>query len=276
MYEIILQAENLSHAYPDGTRALDGINLRIEKRHKTFFHGANGAGKTTLFQCLNGLLDVEQGTVRIHGEIVKKGSERMRRIGLVFQNASDQIIAGSVFEEVAFGPLHQGLAFDIVTKKVEMALQVMGIVHLRDRPPHFLSYGEKKRVTIASILSMDQEIVILDEPASGLDAGQKEELVSILDRLTQEGRTLLISTHDADFSFRCADRIVVLDQGRMICEGDAEEVFSRSDVLQKTGIVKPILMAVHEKLIECGFVPPERAPRDMKGLSRILQRRENE
>ena len=282
MREVILQVENLSHVYPDGNTALDGINLRIEKGSKTFFHGANGAGKTTLFQCINGLLKVKQGVVRIHGEVVKKASDRMRQIGLVFQNASDQIIAGSVFEEVAFGPLHQKgsnatrnpMPLDIVTQKVEQAMQIMRIEHMRDRAPHFLSYGEKKRVTIASVLSMDQEIVILDEPTSGLDARQKEEFVDILNQLTQEGRTLLVSTHDADFSFRCADRIVVLDHGRLLCEGDAEEVFFRHDVLDKTGMVKPTLMAVHEQLVEYAIVPPGRIPRDMEEFSRMLQGRE--
>ncbi|HBT78265.1 MAG TPA: hypothetical protein DEB39_15375, partial [Planctomycetaceae bacterium] len=262
---------NLSYVYPDGNKAVDGIDLRIEKGSKTFFHGANGAGKTTFFQCLNGLLNVKQGTVRIHGEIVKKESERMKRIGIVFQNASDQIVSGSVFEEVAFGPLHRGFSVEVATQRVEHALKIMGIGHLRDRAPHYLSYGEKKRVTIASVLSMDQGIVILDEPTSGLDARQKEELVGILDRLTEEGRTLLISTHDADFSFRCADRIVVLDQGRLVCEGTAEEVFTRSDVLEKTGLVKPTLMEVHEKLLEHGHVAPGRIPRDMKELSLLLQ-----
>lgn len=271
MHEIILQVESLSYVYPDGNKALNGIDLCIEKGKKTFFHGANGAGKTTLFQCLNGLLDVKHGIIRLHGEIIKKESERMRQIGIVFQNASDQIIAGSVFEEIAFGPLNQGLPLETVTQKVEQVLQIMRIGHLRDRAPHFLSYGEKKRVAIASILSMDQEIVILDEPASGLDARQKEELVDILNRLTQEGKTLLVSTHDANFSFRCADRIVVLDHGRLLCEGETEEVFSRTDVLEKTGIVKPILMAVHEKLIENALISPGHIPGDMKEFSRLLQ-----
>ncbi len=271
MREIILQIENLSYAYPDGNKAVDGVDLRIEKGSKTFFHGANGAGKTTLFQCLNGLLDIKHGTVRIHGEIIKKERERMKRIGIVFQNASDQIVSGSVFEEVAFGPLHRGFSVEIVVQRVEHAMKIMGIEHLRNRAPHFLSYGEKKRVTIASVLSMDQEIVILDEPTSGLDARQKEELVGILNRLTEEGRTLLISTHDADFSFRCADKIVVLDQGRLLCEGTAEEVFARSDVLEKSGLVKPILMEVHEKLLEHGHVIPGRIPRNMKELSLSLQ-----
>ena len=270
MNEIILQAENLSYVYPDGNKAIDGMNLRIEKGRKTFFHGANGAGKTTLFQCLCGLLKVREGIIRLHGGIVKKESERMRRIGLVFQNASDQIISGSVFEEVAFGPLQCGFPMNLVTQRVENALQIMGIGHLRDRAPHFLSYGEKKRVTIASVLSMDQEIVMLDEPTSGLDARQKEEFFSILDRLTDEGRTLLVSTHDADFSFRCADRIVVLDHGRLLCEGKPEEVFSRSDILQQTGLVKPILMEVYEKLVESAHVPPGTIPRNMKELALLL------
>ena len=273
MAETVMQIEGLFYTYPDGKEALRGIDFQVEKGHKVFFHGANGAGKTTMFQCINGLLKIKRGTVRLHGKTVTKEAERMKQIGIVFQNAADQIVAGSVFDEIAFGPMNLGFSPERVVELVEESLKLLNIEHLRDRPPHFLSYGEKKRVCIASVLSMKQEIVILDEPTSGLDARQKEELVDTLNRLTNEGRTLLISTHDADFSFRCADRVIVLHEGRLLCEGKTEEIFSRSDVLEKAALVKPILMEVHEKLTEYSYLEPGAVPKNLEELSRLLQQK---
>lgn len=272
MTEIVLQVEDLFYAYPDGNEAVHGLAFQVEKGEMLFFHGENGAGKTTLFQCLNGLLKIKRGTIRLHGEHVKKENERMKRIGIVFQNAADQIVSGSVFDEVAFGPLNQGLSFDIVTQRVESTLRLMNIEHLKERPPHFLSYGEKKSVAIASVLSMDRDILILDEPTSGLDAKQQEELIGILERLTENDKTLLISTHDADFSFRCADRIIVLDEGRILCEGNPENVFSRADILEKTGLVKPVLMNVYEELVKYSYLEKETMPKTIAELSDLLSR----
>ena len=270
MTDYILQTENLCYTYPDGIAALCGVNMKIEIGSKVFFHGANGAGKTTLFQCLNGLLGIKRGTVRIHGKIVQKETERMKQIGIVFQNASDQIICGSVFDEIAFGPLNRGFSLELVKQRVQHSMEIMGIEHLRNKPPHFLSYGEKKRLAIASVLSMDQEIVILDEPTSGLDANQKAELIGVLDRLVDEGRTLLISTHDADFSFRCADRIMVLDHGRLICDDTPEKVFLHREIMEKSKLVKPILMEVYENLVEYGYIMHSRIPTDMKQFTQML------
>ncbi|MDR2754285.1 MAG: energy-coupling factor ABC transporter ATP-binding protein [Planctomycetaceae bacterium] len=273
MTNIILQIENLSFTYPNHHQALADVNFQIEKGEKVFFHGSNGAGKTTLFQCINGLLKIKQGLVRFNGRVVKSEMERMKLISIVFQNAEDQIIAGSVFDEVAFGPINRGLPKKDVIKKVEQALQIMNIEHLRNKPPHFLSYGEKKRVTIASILSMEQEIIILDEPTAGLDGQQKEELVEILNSLANEGRTLLISTHESDFSLRCADRIIVLDQGKLLAEGKAEEIFSRYEILKKASLVKPIIMEVYEKLCEYSYIESNYLPKDIKELSTLLNQK---
>jgi cobalt/nickel transport system ATP-binding protein len=271
MTNIILQIENLSFTYPNRHQALTDISFQMEKGEKVFFHGSNGAGKTTLFQCINGLLKIKQGIVRINNRIVKSEMERMKLISIVFQNAEDQIIAGSVFDEVAFGPINRGLPKEEVIKRVEHALQIMNIEHLRNKPPHFLSYGEKKRVTIASVLSMEQEIIILDEPTAGLDGQQKEELVEILNDLANKGCTLLISTHESDFSLRCADRIIILDQGKLLAEGKAEEIFSRYEILKKASLVKPVIMEIYEKLLEYSYIKPHGLPKDVKEFSNLLQ-----
>jgi cobalt/nickel transport system ATP-binding protein len=271
MSNIILQIENLSFTYPNRHQALVDISFQVEKGEKVFFHGSNGAGKTTLFQCINGLLKIKQGIVRIHNRSVKNEMERMKLISIVFQNAEDQIIAGSVFDEVAFGPTNRRLPKDDIIKRVERALQIMNIDHLRNKPPHFLSYGEKKRVTIASVLSMEQDIIILDEPTAGLDGHQKEELVDILNNLASEGHTLLISTHESEFSLRCADRIIVLNHGTLLAEGKAEEIFSRNDILEKASLVKPVIMEIYEKLLEYSYIKPCGLPKDIKEFSNLLQ-----
>ena len=272
MSEIILETEHLSFTYPGESTTLSEIGFQVAKGTKVFFHGANGAGKTTLFQCLVGLLKPDSGEIRIHGEAVPKAKERMNRIGIVFQNADDQIIAGSVFEEIAFGPINMGLSKEDVLQRVDETLTMMNLEHLRDKAPHFLSHGEKKRVAIASVLSMRRDIVILDEPTAGLDAFQSEELIAILNRLTDEGHTLLIATHDSDFSFRCADHAVVIDQGRLICEGTTEHVFAQSDLLETAKLLKPQLMTFYEMLSEWFFIDKGPIPRTLRELSDDLRK----
>ncbi len=271
MPEIVLQAEHLDYTYPNGRAAVIDVCFSVERGRKIFFHGANGAGKTTLFQCLAGLLKPKGGSVRIDGQVVKKESERMRRMSLVFQNADDQIVSGSVFDEIAFGPLNERLPHEEIVRRVERAMQIMNVTHLRDKPPHFLSYGEKKRVCIASILSMNREIIILDEPTAGLDAKQREELVGILNDLTDQGKTLLIATHDTDFSFRLADHVIVLDGGALLCEGTAEDVFSRTDVLDRAGLVPPVMMSVYKMLRDHSLIPATTIPKCVDDLSKLLE-----
>ncbi len=267
MFDYALQVENLSYEYMDKNKALSGISFEIEKGHKVFFHGANGAGKTTLFQCLTGLLKVKQGKILLGGKVTEKEKDRMKKISIVFQNADDQIIAGSVFDEVAFGPLNMGLRDSEVILRVEEAMRTMNIFNLKDKPPHFLSYGQKKRVTIASILAMNQDIIILDEPTAGLDAKQSEELIGILNGLAKKGTTLMISTHDAEFSYRCADKIIVLDSGELIAKGNVYEVFSNTEMLKKTGIQKPLIMEIYGELVENGLVEHGSVfPKDREGL----------
>ncbi len=274
MPEYVLQVENLSYEYMDRNKALSNISFDIEKGSKVFFHGANGAGKTTLFQCLTGLLKVKQGNILINGKVTQKEKDRMKSISIVFQNADDQIIAGSVFDEVAFGPLNLGLSDAEVIARTEEAMKTMNIFELKDKPPHFLSYGQKKRVTIASILAMNQSIIILDEPTAGLDAKQSEELIVILNNLAKRGITLMISTHDAEFSYRCADKIIVLDSGELIAKGTAQQVFSNEEMLQKTGIKKPIVMEVYGALLAKGFINGEKDfPRDCESLLHLIDQR---
>ena len=267
----LLSVENLSFSFPDGNRVVNNISFQVQAGEIVFFHGKNGAGKTTLFQCLTGLLKVKDGTIRFHGKPFPREKDRLKKIAIVFQNADDQIIAGSVADEVAFGPLNLRLPIEEVKQRVDWALKVMDIQELSTRPPHFLSYGQKKRVTIASILAMKPDILILDEPTSGLDQEQAEELVVTLKTLAKQGMTLLISTHETDFSYRLADRVIFIDQGSKICDGLPEEVFLNQEVINTIGVKKPVILDVYDTLCQVGVLAPGDSPKDQKDMIQLIQ-----
>lgn len=267
----LLSVENLSFSFPDGNRVVNNISFQVQAGEIVFFHGKNGAGKTTLFQCLTGLLKVKDGTIRFHGKPFPREKDRLKKIAIVFQNADDQIIAGSVADEVAFGPLNLRLPIEEVKQRVDWALKVMDIQELSTRPPHFLSYGQKKRVTIASILAMKPDILILDEPTAGLDQEQAEELVVTLKTLAKQGMTLLISTHETDFSYRLADRVIFIDQGSKICDGLPEEVFLNQEVINTIGVKKPVILDVYDTLCQVGVLAPGDSPKDQKDMIQLIQ-----
>lgn len=267
----LLSVENLSFSFPDGNRVVNNISFQVQAGEIVFFHGKNGAGKTTLFQCLTGLLKVKDGTIRFHGKPFPREKDRLEKIAIVFQNADDQIIAGSVADEVAFGPLNLRLPIEEVKQRVDWALKVMDIQELSTRPPHFLSYGQKKRVTIASILAMKPDILILDEPTAGLDQEQAEELVVTLKTLAKQGMTLLISTHETDFSYRLADRVIFIDQGSKICDGLPEEVFLNQEVINTIGVKKPVILDVYDTLCQVGVLAPGDSPKDQKDMIQLIQ-----
>ena len=267
----LLSVENLSFSFPDGNRVVNNISFQVQAGEIVFFHGKNGAGKTTLFQCLTGLLKVKDGTIRFHGKPFPREKDRLKKIAIVFQNADDQIIAGSVADEVAFGPLNLRLPIEEVKQRVDWALKVMDIQELSTRPPHFLSYGQKKRVTIASILAVKPDILILDEPTAGLDQEQAEELVVTLKTLAKQGMTLLISTHETDFSYRLADRVIFIDQGSKICDGLPEEVFLNQEVINTIGVKKPVILDVYDTLCQVGVLAPGDSPKDQKDMIQLIQ-----
>ena len=267
----LLSVENLSFTFPDGNRVVNNISFQVQGGEIVFFHGQNGAGKTTLFQCLAGLLKVKEGTIRFHGKTFPREKDRLKKIAIVFQNADDQIIAGSVADEVAFGPLNLRLPAEEVKRRVDWALEVMNIAELSNRPPHFLSYGQKKRVTIASILAMKPDILILDEPTAGLDQEQSEELVITLKTLAKQGMTLLISTHETDFSYRLADRVIFMDQGSKICDGLPEEVFLNQALIQRIGVKKPVILDVYDTLCQVGLLASGNLPKDQTDMIQLIK-----
>lgn len=230
-----IEVENLSFAYPDGHRALDDVTLRIAPGEKVALLGPNGAGKSTLILHLNGILRGRAGKVRVSGmEVSDKTLGRVRQaVGLVFQNPDDQLFSPTVFDDVAFGPIYQGLRPAEVRARVDEALAAVGMSDYRARVSHHLSTGEKKRIAIATVLSMQPEILVLDEPTAGLDPRARRGLINLLRTLPQ---TMLLATHDIRMVLELAPRVVVMDHGQMVADGPAGDLLADAALLEAHGL----------------------------------------
>lgn len=230
-----IDISSLSYHYPDGTRALSDINLSVGAGERLAIIGSNGAGKTTLLYHLNGLLAGE-GHVRIQGmEVSKPNLGRIRaKVGFVFQNPDDQLFSPSVYEDVAFGPIYQGYDREQVAGKVRTALAAVGMDLYGGRHPYHLSHGEKKRIAIATILSMETEILVYDEPTAGLDPRARREFIDLMQRLPQ---TMLIATHDLDLVKRISRRTVILNSGRISADGTTHDILADKILLEQSGLI---------------------------------------
>lgn len=269
----ILQVRDLRFCYDSAVPALDGVSLDVHAGERIAVLGPNGAGKSTFFLCLNGVLTPESGQILLDGKPVDRKMRKAlcERVGIVFQNADDQIIASTVAAEVSFGPMNLRLPRDEVARRVDHALEYMDLQAFRARPPHDLSGGEKKRVSIADILAMESEVILLDEPAASLDPAGEERLEQVLDRLSGEGRTLLISTHDVDFAFRWATRAVVFSAGRILADNTPQAVFEDAALLRQAHLRCPVLAEVFAALRVRGLVPPGAScPTTTAALKRLL------
>jgi len=245
--EPTLVVKNLHFSYPDGRPALHGVSLQINYGEKAALVGPNGAGKSTLMLHLNGILAGE-GEIEVAGLPVEKPNLPMIRakVGLVFQNPDDQLFSPTVFEDVAFGPLHMGLPEAQVRARVNEALKQVGMQDYADRLSHHLSVGEKKRVAIATALAMKPEILVLDEPSAGLDPRARRGLITLLRELPQ---TMLVSTHDMLLVQELFPRMVIMDEGRIVADG-ATEVLMEDEVLLERhhvpGVMYHVLYNSHE------------------------------
>ncbi|MGC9516965.1 MAG: ATP-binding cassette domain-containing protein [Methanomicrobiales archaeon] len=226
----IIEADNITFYYPDGTKALENVDFSVMKGKIVALLGPNGAGKSTLFLQFNGILKPAEGKIRVKNHLLdydKKGLMKVRQqVGIVFQNPDDQLFAPTVMEDVAFGPMNMGLSKEEVEKRVEEALEKVDMKGFEKKPPHHLSGGQKKRVAIAGILAMKPEIMVLDEPTSGLDPKGASQILRLLYKLNEEGMTIIISTHDVDLVPIYADKIYIISKGKIIKEGSPEEVFA--------------------------------------------------
>lgn len=230
-----IEVENLFFAYPDGHQALNGVSLRIAPGEKVALLGPNGAGKSTLILHLNGILQPKAGVVRAAGmEVGEKTLGRVRAaVGLVFQNPDDQLFSPTVFDDVAFGPIYQGLKPAEVRARVDEALSAVGMLAYKERVSHHLSAGEKKRIAIATVLSMRPEILVLDEPTAGLDPRGRRTLINLLRDLDQ---TMLVATHDIRMVLELFPRVVIMDEGRIVADGPTERLLSDPALLAAHGL----------------------------------------
>jgi cobalt/nickel transport system ATP-binding protein len=253
----VLEVRDLCHRYPHlDSNALDKVNLKVFKGERVAVLGANGAGKSTLFKHLNGILRPLSGDVLIKGEKVTKKNIRTCRetVGIVFQDPDDQVLAPSVEEDIAFGPINMGLSRSEVEKRVKEALEMVGLTGFEDRAPHHLSGGQKKLVAIAGILAMRPEVIILDEPTAGLDPLSSSRILEMIMKMNKElGITLLLSTHNVDIVPYFAERIFVLHHGKLEADGSPEEIFSDPELLKKAHLRLPRVAEIFEMLQQKGI-----------------------
>ncbi len=230
-----IEVSDLKFSYPDGHVALRGVSFHIAPGEKVALVGPNGAGKSTLLLHLNGLLRGE-GRITVCGlSLTTENLARVRRmVGLVFQNPEDQLFSPTVFDDVAYGPIYQGLEEAEVRQRVAQALEAVGMSHYAERVSHHLSIGEKKRVAIASVLSMQPEVLVLDEPTAGLDPRARRTLIRLLRNLDM---TMLISTHDLAMVRELLPRTLVMDEGRIIADGPTQEILADRSLLESHGLL---------------------------------------
>ncbi len=256
--DTVVKTENLSYTYADGTEALKGVDIDIKKGEKLAIMGANGSGKSTFFLHLNGVLKPKTGKVYINGESIdysRKGLLAVRKkVGIVFQDPDNQLFSANVVQEISFGVLNLGFSEDEARQKVDKIIDELNIGSFKDKPTHFLSGGQKKRVAIADILVMEPDIVILDEPASALDPKHARMIDSIVDDLSERGITVILSTHDVERALIWADRVVLFHEGKIISEGTPEEIFSQDALLNVTNLEKPTVMRIFEDLQKSGIL----------------------
>ncbi|CAN5224807.1 ABC transporter ATP-binding protein [soil metagenome] len=229
----------LQFAYPDGHPALTGVDLIVQPDERVALLGPNGAGKTTLALHLNGIHEVQQGTVHVGGLAVtgRNLAEIRRRVGMVFQNTDDQLFMPTVRDDVAFGPANLGLKGEELQLRVKQALQSVGALDLADRAPHHLSGGERRRVALATVLSMNPDVLVLDEPTSGLDPAGRRELADVLTALPI---TQLLITHDLPFALELCDRSVIVNGGAVVADGDTVDLLSNEPLLHANRLELPL------------------------------------
>ena len=218
----ILEVKDLEYTYGDGTHALKGINLKIEKGKKIAIIGVNGSGKSTLFLNMNGVLKATKGEIYFKGEKIaydkKSLMELRKKIGIVFQNPETMLFSSNVYQEVSFGAMNLKLDNNIVHERVQAALEDVNMTEFSEKSIHFLSYGQKKRVTIASVLVLNPEIIILDEPTAGQDFYHYNEIMSFLIELNRQGKTIIMITHDMHLLSEYSSRTIVLSKGQVVAD----------------------------------------------------------
>ncbi|SET24154.1 cobalt/nickel transport system ATP-binding protein [Natronincola peptidivorans] len=274
MDNIIIEFKNVHYQYPDGTKALKGINIKIPKGKKIVFLGPNGCGKSTTFLQMNGVLRPTEGDIYYKGQLVsnkkKPKKDLWKEVGFVFQDPEIQLFSANVYEEISFGPKNLGLSHEEIRERVEEAMKDTNVTDLQQKPVHYLSGGEKKRVSIADILAMDTEVILFDEPTTSLDPKHIEALMKILEELHEGGKTLIISTHDVNLAYGWGDYFYIMKEGAVLLEGDHQEVFKQKELLQKAHLEIPWILEIYQYLLDNNKTKVLQPPRNKEELLSYL------
>ncbi|MEH1792847.1 energy-coupling factor ABC transporter ATP-binding protein [Nostoc sp.] len=246
MQEYLLEFEQVYYTYPVAQQsALNGLTLKIPSGKRCALIGQNGCGKTTLFLLANGLYKPNSGIVRWRGEPLSYNrnylSSLRQKVGLVFQDPEQQLVASTVEEDISYGLCNLGLPESEIKDRVEQALIEFGLTALAERPVHHLSLGQKKRVSIADVMVLRPELLVLDEPTAYLDIKHTRNLIATMKKIHQDGTTLLMATHDLDLVYRWADWVFVMDKGRLMIEGKPQDVFSQRQLLSELELGVPFI-----------------------------------
>lgn len=276
MSEYIMRTKGLQYTYEDGTVALKGIDVDIKKGKKIAFLGANGSGKSTFFLCLNGILKPQKGTVYYEDNPIsykRKGLLDLRsKVQIVFQEPDNQLFCANVEQEISFGILNLGVEEEQARREVRQVMEHLEILPYKDKPTHALSGGQKKQVSVADILVMHPEVIILDEPCAALDPKHANMVNHSIDELSAEGMSVLISTHDMDYAYAWADEVVIFHEGTILSQGTPQEVFEDEQVLHQSNLTQPYVLQLYRSLCKKGILSKElKAPRDMQTLITYIE-----
>lgn len=275
--DIILKAEDLYFSYDDdNSHSLNGLSLEIKRGQKIAVMGANGSGKSTFFLCCTGIHKPQKGKLYLDGKEVKynkKGLLDLRsKVGIVFQDPDNQLFSASVYQEISFGILNLGVSEEQAKKEVEEVIDYLEIAPFRSKPTHALSGGQKKQVSIADILVMHPEIIILDEPAAALDPRHTTMVNHIVEQMTASGITVLMATHDVNYAYEWADEVILFHEGKVLMNGSPEQVFGNRAALRQTNLEPPAVLELFESLCKKGILKSSLPfPKNLKALEGYIE-----
>lgn len=266
--ERLVSVKDVKFSYDGGVQALTGVSLSLKRGDYVAIVGGNGSGKTTLAKTLNGLLKPSSGSVTVRGKSTSEQSvaELARFVGYAFQNPDHQLFCPTVEEEVRFGPHNLGYRGDDLSKKVERAVETMHLADVMSKPPLSLTLGQRRRISIASVIAMDPEILILDEPTTGLDSKETDDLMSSIESLNREGRTIVLITHDMRLVAKHAKRVVVMSKGRVMLDTDPRGAFSDLELLRTSNMLPPPVVILAHRLKKYGLSGEALSPEELMYL----------
>jgi energy-coupling factor transport system ATP-binding protein len=263
--ERVISIRDIKFTYENGPEALRGVNLDIRSGEYVALVGGNGSGKTTLAKHMNGLLRPSSGSVEVMGKpaLDRTVAELSRMVGYAFQNPDHQLFCSTVDDELAFGPRNLKCPPEEVTRRVEFALDIMDLRAVRGEPPLSLSLGERRKVSLGSVIAMDPKVLILDEPTMGLDAVQSRELMATIRKLNDDGHTIILITHEMKLVAEHADRVIMMASGRTMLDADAKGAFTDLAILERCKLVPPPVSKLAHRLVERGVSKDILSPEEL-------------